>query len=80
MNWRPAVPWLVGGLAVAALALGGVFANLAVLQSGQADAAIGTLSARAIQGGSTWTAPVVVPMGAPPLMHRDDRGHPDGDD
>ncbi len=80
MSWRRAVPWLVGALAVAAIALLGVFANLAVLQSGQADAAIGTLSAKAIEGGTTWTAPVVVAPLLQEAPHHDAPGHHDGDD
>lgn len=57
MTTRRVLPWVVGALAVLAIALGGVFANLAVLQSGEADAAIGSLSAKGIAGGETWTIP-----------------------
>lgn len=51
MTPRRVLPWVVGALAVLALAVGGVFANLAVLRSGEADAAIGTLSAKGIAAG-----------------------------
>ena len=57
-----ALRWVVGALAVVAIALAGVFANLAVLNSGSAEGSIGTLSAKGItQVGTTDVPPIVVP-------------------
>ena len=72
-----ALRWLVGALAVLAIALAGVFANLAVLNSGSAEGSIGTLSAKGIaQGDTNAMPPVVVP--APGDRHGP--GHHDDDD
>ena len=55
-----ALRWVVGALAVVAIALAGVFANLAVLNSGSAEGSIGTLSAKGITQVSTDDAPPIV--------------------
>jgi hypothetical protein len=69
--------WLVGALAVLAIAVAGVFANLAVLNSGSAKGSIGTLSAKGItQVDTNAMPPVVVP--APGGTHGP--GHHDDDD
>lgn len=73
-----ALRWLVGALVVLAIALAGVFANLAVLNSGSAEGAIGTLSAKGIsQVDASSMPPIVVPV--PPEDHHAP-GHHDGDD
>lgn len=77
MTGPVALRWLVGALAVLAIAVVGVFANLAVLNSGSAEGAIGTLSAKGIsQVATSSMPPIVVP--APPSHHGAD--HHDGDD
>ena len=77
MSRSAALRWGVGALAVVAIAIGGVFANLAVLDNSQADAAIGTLSAKGIRQVNDGPAPtVVLPTG--PAPHVDD--HHAGDD
>lgn len=82
MSRSAALRWGVGALAVVAVAIGGVFANLAVLDNSQADAAIGTLSAKGIRQVNDVPAPaVVLPTG--PAPHVDDHhegDHPDRDD
>ena len=72
-----ALRWLVGALAVLAIAVVGVFANLAVLNSGSAEGSIGTLSAKGItQVDTTSMPPIVVPI---PSEHNSPE-HPDSDD
>ena len=72
-----ALRWLVGALAVVAIAVVGVFANLAVLNSGSAEGSIGTLSAKGItQVDTNSMPPIVVPI--PPEHHSPD--HHDSDD
>jgi hypothetical protein len=77
MKGPVALRWLVGALAVLAIAVVGVFANLAVLRSGSAEGSIGTLSAKGIsQVDTNSMPPIVVPI---PPEHRGP-GHHDGDD
>ena len=72
-----ALRWLVGALAVLAIAVVGVFANLAVLNSGSAEGSIGTLSAKGItQVDTTSMPPIVVPI---PGEHHSPEHH-DSDD
>ena len=60
MRRSVALRWVVGALVVVAIALAGVFANLAVLNSGSAEGSIGTLSAKGITQVSTADAPPIV--------------------
>lgn len=81
MSGSAALRWGVGALAVVAIAVAGVFANLAVLDNSQADAAIGTLSAKGIDRASGQPTPVIVlpkPHVDPP--GGDDHHHDDDDD
>jgi len=72
-----ALRWLVGALAVLAIAVVGVFANLAVLSSGSAEGAIGTLSAKGIAQVDTASMPPIV---VPVPSERQGPGHHDSDD
>jgi len=72
-----ALRWLVGALAVLAIAVVGVFANLAVLNSGSAEGSIGTLSAKGITQVDTVSMPPTV---APIPGDRHEPGHHDEDD
>lgn len=79
MSRSAALRWGVGALAVVAIAIGGVFANLAVLDNSQADAAIGTLSAKGISQVNDGPAPtIVLPTG--PAPHVDDHHAPEHHD
>jgi len=69
-----ALRWLVGALAVLAIAVVGVFANLAVLNSGSAEGSIGTLSAKGITQVDTVSMPPTV---APIPGDRHEPGHHD---
>jgi hypothetical protein len=72
-----ALRWLVGALAVVAIAVVGVFANLAVLNSGSAEGSIGTLSAKGITQVDTASMPPIV---APIPGDRHEPEHHDEDD
>ena len=72
-----ALRWLVGALAVVAIAVVGVFANLAVLNSGSAEGSIGTLSAKGITQVDTVSMPPTV---APIPGDRHEPEHHDEDD
>lgn len=80
MNRSQATRWGVGALAVTAIAVGGVFANLAVLDNSEADASIGTLSAKGItQTDDGRPLPPIVLPTPPPDDHHDDGEEHDHD-